>query len=451
MKNTHATGRRLLAGRLLLVPALILLTACGESNNNANPYDRPHDPNAEIVVTNIGPENGGIGTKVVVTGSNFGNDPAKLKLFFNKKEAFVMKVQDNAIYALVPKQPGDFSTIRVVIDGRESILPDRQFQYFIKSSVTTIAGQQGVATSVDGPALEATMGRPSMLAVNDDGLLFVADDGGMMLRMISLQDNKVTTPITGMNSPWSVTFNRAQDKVFVLERAVAPRPLLFYALSKSSGWMEQETYYDQMDMSGNYIAGRFIYTGLTTDDEYIYSMSQTGSRLIRVHQETKKVELIGENLGLSSWVHFSFNPVDKKLYLAAGSYGRIYRLDPYLTPPGHTTPWVTANDLEHILGQARGTVVEGNGTNAQFGTFSQMATDRDGNVYVGDYQNHVIWKIDTDLNATVVGGTPGVAGYVDGKPSESRLDTPYGLASTSDGILYVGEAVNRLIRCISIQ
>jgi DNA-binding beta-propeller fold protein YncE len=430
---------------------MLLLAACEETSNSANPLDRPHDPNAEIIITNIGPENGGIGTKIIVSGSNFGNDPAKVKLYFNSKEAFVIKVQDNAIYALVPKQPGDFSTIRVVIDGRESILPDRQFQYFIKSSVTTIAGQQGVSTSIDGPALEATMGRPSMLAVNDEGLLFVSDDGGMRLRLISIADRKVTTLIEGMNGPWQCAFTPDYQRFYVLERNVGPRPLLFYELNKGSNWMEQTSFWDQTDASGNYIAGRLGYAGLAVDEEYVYLMSLAGSKLVRVHQETKKVELIGENFPLPNWNHLCYNPKDGMLYISAESFGRIYRVDPRLTPPGHDTPWITFNDLEHILGGGRGVPREGNGTYAQFGSLEQLCFDAEGNMYVVDFQNHVVWKIDPEMNATVIAGN-GTSGYADGNPKESMFTIPYGLTCTPDGILYVGEAgENRLVRCVSIQ
>jgi hypothetical protein len=157
---------------------LAVVTGCDNTGNNEdNSHDKPHNPNAAITVNTISPVSGGIGTKVVVTGSNFGNDPQKVKLFFNEKEALVMKVQDNAIYALTPRQPGEFSTIRVAIDNREGVLSNMNFRYFTKSSVTTVAGKLGDDTQVDGPALQSTFGRPVMVAATDDDLVFIVDDG----------------------------------------------------------------------------------------------------------------------------------------------------------------------------------------------------------------------------------------------------------------------------------
>jgi hypothetical protein len=427
--------------------------SCGDKAENENPYDKPHNPRNAIVVNDIGPESGGIGTKVVVAGSNFGNDPSKVELYFNSKKAFVMKVQDNAIYALTPKQPGDFSTIKVVIGDKDAVLEGKQFRYFTRASVTTVAGKVGVSAYADGPALEATFVRTAMVAVDKDNqIIFVSDDqGSNRIRMISLQDNKVTTVIDGMNSPWQSAFNLSSDKFFVVERAASTKPLLFYALYKKSNWLERDPFYDQTDAAGNYIGGSRAFYGLAADDEYVYLLATSGQKFLRIHQESRKVELIGENLGMESWTHIAFNPKDRLIYASAESWGRVYRLDPYHTPPGRTTPWITPDDIEYIVGGARGAAKEGNGKNAQMGSLEGICADVDGNVYVTDYQNHIIWKIDPGLNATIVAGTPGSAGYIDGVPKESKFQTPFGITVTADGILYVGDTNNRLVRCISIQ
>lgn len=62
------------------------LTACNDDNSSSE--DNPYSPDKPLVVSSIGPEKGGIGTRVVVSGSNFGNDISKVKLFFNQKQSF---------------------------------------------------------------------------------------------------------------------------------------------------------------------------------------------------------------------------------------------------------------------------------------------------------------------------------------------------------------------------
>jgi glucose/arabinose dehydrogenase len=107
--------------------------------------------------------------------------------------------------------------------------------------------------------------------------------------------------------------------------------------------------------------------------------------------------------------------------------------------------------VEHLAGMGPGNVIEGNGLNIRTGTIIGLSADNEGNIYIPDDSNSVIWKIDTDLNGTVIAGVPGVKGYKDGDPKEAQFNRPYNVAATSDGLIYVADQVNRVIRCIAIQ
>ena len=85
----------------------------------------------------------------------------------------ILKVQDNAIYTMVPKQPGECSTISVEVEGKEGILEDVLFRYYIRETVTTVAGVWNTTGLLDGPASEATFGRALRLAVDDEGNILV--------------------------------------------------------------------------------------------------------------------------------------------------------------------------------------------------------------------------------------------------------------------------------------
>lgn len=438
---------------------LVLFVACSSNNDDeTNPYDKPYDPNKDIVVENIGPTKGGLGTKVVVSGDNFGNDKDKVSLYFNDKKALVLKVQDNAIYALVPKQPGDLSTIKVVVDEKEGVLPDVQFQYQIKAVVTTVAGKWNTSTSppVDGPALDATFKRPAKIAVDDVGNVLVADDdGGARMRLISTSENKMTT-VLNMTVPWSTTFNEQFTHNYVMERWKAQRPMLFYSLSKESNYIESEIFYDQQDAQGNWIFGSYDACALGADDTYVYMMSQNGERFIRVHQQNRTVELIGQNIPTGTYSHMTFNAKDRMMYLSLEASGRIMRFDPYHTPADRTTPWITWDDMEWIIGTGlvSSTSKEGQGRDAQLGTLCGLGSDHEGNVYICDQKFHCVWKVDPLLNCTVFAGPPAgdaVSGYRDGKPEEALFNRPYDITATYDGLIYVADTFNRVVRCISIQ
>lgn len=438
-----------------------IMVGCS-SDSEKSEWDVPFNPSQPIVVNDIGPKEGGLGTRVVVSGSNFGNDKNKIKLCFNNKEALVLKVQNNAIYAMVPKQPGDSSLIKVMVEQgikpdstkiyKEGVLQNKRFIYHVKASVTTVAGQFGVEYEpVDGPLLKCAFGRPVMLDINSKGIMIVSDDKEGTIRLVSLTDEKVST-IGYINEPWSVSFNPQGDKCYVLPRRASQRPILCIEFSEKTNYQEGINIYDQQEDDGDYIMGDVDTYGITSDEKYIFVLSSYGDKLVRINQETKKVELIGKDLGMDSWTHMVYSPKDKCIYLTSEDLGRIYRFDPYHTPAGNTKPWITINDIVWYAGNgAKGSPKEGNQRNAQFGSIEGCGSDDLGNTYYSDYQNHVIWKMDDEGNMTILGGVPGTSGYKDGSPKESMFYRPYSVASTPDGVVYVADTFNRLIRCINIQ
>ncbi|MGV8135260.1 MAG: IPT/TIG domain-containing protein [Mangrovibacterium sp.] len=456
----HSPGIREWIGlwtNLALAFLLLLMAGCiNEDSPDNNPYDRPHDPAKSLVVTGIGPERGGYGTRVVISGSNFGNDSERVSVYFNEKEALILGIQDNAIYAMCPKQPGDLSTIKVAVQESDGIfteaeLAGTQFKYLVRAAVTTVAGVLGKSQALDGPALEASFQRPAKVAADIDGKnIIVVDDNAAKIRLLSLTDNKVVT-VASVSNPFPCVFNTQYDKCFVGIRAAARRPELFVCLSKENNYMSPVMFYDQRDENGNYLVGNTDILNIAADDQYVYQMSMHGAKLIRVHQTTGKVEVIGQNLDMTGISNLTFNPKDRKIYAISETTGRLNRFDPYHTPTGRTTPWITNNDVEYVLGNGIGSPIEGYGEQARC-PCAGITTDRDGNIYGADFTNHVIWKFDVIArNAAIFAGTPGLSGYKDGKPLESMVARPLGLTVTADGIVYIADTNNYLIRRVSVQ
>lgn len=434
--------------------------ACNDGGSDKNnPYDKPHRPSSPVVVSGIGPTEGGLGTSVIVTGDNFGNDPEKIILYFNEKKALILKVQDNAIYAMVPRQPGEFSTIKVAVEGKEGVLDGQQFQYFVSETVTTVAGVQGTSgrTPSDGPAKEAVFNRVCKIGVDDEGTVLISDDAGGRIRMYSPKDDRVVTLRTSQQ-PWSMQFNPDHTVAYIAERGSGQRPILFYGFSKANSYMEADIYYDQLDVNSKYIFGSDAPIALATDDTYVYVMSAYGRRFVRVHQVNRTVELIGESLPLGNYMYISYNKYDGYIYLCMYGSGLVYRFDPHYTPPGRTTPWITFAEWELVAGNGLSQSIsyEGKGAEAQLGiNLMGFAFDED-YVYLADATSNCIWRIDRLFNCTVYSGSPAgvarVAGYKDGAPKDALYDRPYDIAFSKDGVyLYIADTYNSLIRRIAIE
>ena len=95
-----------------------------------------------------------------------------------------------------------------------------------------------------------------------------------------------------------------------------------------------------------------------------------------------------------------------------------------------------------VAGSDDGTV-----TTAQFNGCTGVCVDATGNVYVADYYNNKIRKIDTQGNVTTVAGT-GAIGADDGPASTASFHYPAIVALAPDGTLFITDEENNKIRHI---
>ncbi|MFY8097051.1 MAG: putative Ig domain-containing protein [Flavobacterium sp.] len=104
------------------------------------------------------------------------------------------------------------------------------------------------------------------------------------------------------------------------------------------------------------------------------------------------------------------------------------------------------NYVTTIAGSTSG-YTDGTGTNAQFSNPQNVAVDTFGNIYVADYSNHRIRKIDTNGNVTTIAGNS-TPGYLDANGTNAQFNHPYGVAVDGIGKLYVADRDNNKIRVI---
>src|SRR5262245_33740241 len=90
----------------------------------------------------------------------------------------------------------------------------------------------------------------------------------------------------------------------------------------------------------------------------------------------------------------------------------------------------------------------GPATEAQVGYAMTLAVDRNGDLYVGDYWNRRVRKISRGIITTVAGnGTTAYSG--DGGPATAAALSPSGVAVDSDGNLYIADYDNDRIRKVA--
>ncbi len=174
--------------------------------------------------------------------------------------------------------------------------------------------------------------------------------------------------------------------------------------------------------------------GVAIDNEgRTYISDGLGGRIFRIENNGQS-QVVASGLDMPSAIAFD---IDGSLIIANTGAHTILRLDP---SSGKST--IVAG-VHNRSGDA-----DGRADTATFAGPVGVAIQRDGQIVVADTYNDRIRVITpTGDVRTVAGGNE--PGYRDGRSLEARFDTPCGIASGSDGTLFVADTGNNRVRRIS--
>ncbi|HEY1065407.1 MAG TPA: hypothetical protein VGE52_04835 [Pirellulales bacterium] len=106
--------------------------------------------------------------------------------------------------------------------------------------------------------------------------------------------------------------------------------------------------------------------------------------------------------------------------------------------------------IHHAAGTGKVGAADGPGKSASFNGPKGVDVGPDGAVYIVDTENQTIRRFDpkTGVVSTVAGGGPQSRGYGgDGGPAlKARMDRPHGIAIDDEGNLYIGDTNNHRVR-----
>ncbi|CDA76863.1 putative cell surface protein have conserved domain [Bacteroides sp. CAG:530] len=109
---------------VVIIVIVTIVFSCSKNEAGNSEYD----PSLPISLTDFFPIQGGMATRMVIEGANFGTDISQIKVFFNQKEASILNVKNSIIYLLVPKLPGNDCIVTVKVGNQEARFT-RNFQY----------------------------------------------------------------------------------------------------------------------------------------------------------------------------------------------------------------------------------------------------------------------------------------------------------------------------------
>jgi hypothetical protein len=109
---------RTVARRLLAVAACLLVVyGCTDNGNRRNGGSGPdEDPSIDALI----PSEAAPGTRIAITGDNFGGDSADVQVAFGDVQGAVVTVRNRSVSALVPNAPAGTVPVTVTVGDRRS-------------------------------------------------------------------------------------------------------------------------------------------------------------------------------------------------------------------------------------------------------------------------------------------------------------------------------------------
>jgi mucin-19 len=324
----------------------------------------------------------------------------------------------------------------------------------INSNVTTLAGT-GSAGSADGSLASASFNSPVDVEVSF-GIVYVADRLNSKIRQISLAG---VTTIASNFSPTVLAYSPGSNILYAFDTNNVLRqvlPTLSIITGSTQGFVD----------GSRTVASFNSPSGLAVDSSGNIYVGDSGNNSIRKVMLAPPINLVSTVQGLGS-IYITkqalitavqdatvslaplpatvtrvstqqINPVS----LALDSSGNFY----YTEPSSNVIYKLNASGISILAGSTLG-FANGQGSNAKFYDPYGVAVYSGGIVYVGDFFNHVIRKIDINSNVTTFAGSN--KGFADGQGTAARFDSPRGVAVDSSGFIYVADSHSHRIRKIS--
>ncbi len=269
-------------------------------------------------------------------------------------------------------------------------------------AVTTLAGTGAIGAD-NGAGGTATFYTPAGVAVDSSGHVYVAEFNNHLIRKISPAG--VVSTLAGTGTSGAVNGSGVTAS-FSYPKGVA------------------------VDASGN-----------------VYVADQLNNRIRMINPDG----VVSTLAGLSMAGRVDGSGVTAKFYnpfgVAVDASGAVFVADLSNHQIRKISPQGEVSTLAGVGGTAG--YEDGSAATAKMDNPAGVAVDFSGNVYVADYNNHLIRKISPQGEVSTLAGTAGVAGADNGTGTTAKFSNPRGVAVDGNGNVYVADASNHRIRKIT--
>lgn len=364
-------------GLITLLAVLICVISCKSEEVEA-PSSKPYDPFKPVEITGFLPKSGGVGQRLVIYGSNFGNDKSLVRVTIGGKDAIVIGVNNEGIYCIVPEKAFD-GDIKVYVGSDENLKVANSaevFDYQRKMIVSTLAGykterddqgwNQGRFEEVSGFAQPCMM---NFDPLNKDHL-YICYDNGPGIYLVNFKDSTVIQHLAASNVNGG---SRLRGIVFSPD-------------------------------------GEYMVVGHSSSDE-----NRVSNSIMSRANNFKDAQILTRSRGNQG---AAIHPVNGELYFCEFQTGKLRRYDMMNSLPVGGT--LGPKDYEDLY------VIQD--VNWEFwlsihptGNYAYIIVKNQHYILRTDYN----WETKRFMMPYLVCGEPRSAGYMDGVGASARLNTPY--------------------------
>lgn len=472
---------KFLKGSFGVIPAILLTMAAAGCGVDGDPAGQetapPFNPDKPVSISDFIPKTGGMGTKLVIYGENFGNDASLVTVTIGGEKAQLINVKGDCLYCLVPPRSmkGD---IRIEVgsgDAAKSFDCEEKFNYQARLRVGTLCGtknDKGEFEVKDGPFDDCGgIDNPCFFSFDPVNRhhLYMSQDG-QALRMFDLENKQLYTVISnsiqGMGRMRSITWTNDENHDMVIAcdnwGLTDPSNVIVHRSSPTASGpaafkAAPEHCTQSITCNGSSIhpVNGLLYYNCYNDSQFFSYDLSTG---------TKQGE-VNFSLGERGWeynnvIHpggdYMYIVVINKSYISKATY------NPETKKFNQPTVFVGSGATWNETGYVDGVGTSARINNAYQGIFVKneeyVAQGKEDvyDFYFSDQFNHCIRKVTPEGIVSTFAGRGGVGagqnawGYADGDARlEARFDQPRALAyDESTQTFYVGDHMNRRIRTI---
>ena len=309
-------------------------------------------------------------------------------------------------------------------------------------TITILAGTAGTNGSADGIGTNATFNQPSGLALDAKTNIYVTDSGNYTVRKISPVATNVPNGPTNIEQILTIVSNTTTISIFVTNLITTNiTSSSTNVLTNISSGTNNPTFTNSTNFTTNWVASNMV----SSNNWVVTTLAG-------------RAGVPGGANGTGTNATFNYPDgialdAGSNLYIADTANDTIRTISPVVTTNtnGLTTNWVvtTPVGMAGMSGSADGT-----NSAARFKLPEGVVLSGSTSLYVADSGNNTIRQVvrnGTNWVVTTFAGTVGFAGSSDGTGTNASFSTPFGIAVSTNGTLYISDFNTNTLRKISVN